>query len=297
MPLVTWKDGLERTDDGEVVREIPLAVPAASSVWISAQGAAYRRYYNFVDRSVSWTRLEYALDPDEVHVGLHIPAWTSMETAIARAWRTRAPRSNARVQVIDARAPLSAATLRWREEEYVPPEPPVLEGETWTSLRWVVNHLVLCSPTYDISNYGRLRSPHTGAITRGHWCHGERWAAVKGAGLVQLRAAAGLARATVHLPPRTLAAHRAMTGGMTPADYSAASDIPLDRAYRYCVDAVPFVRDAKRLVARDLRRVLEDLRRHPALGGPLRELRPVVARRLGREVDWGELRFARACVR
>ena len=260
MPLVTWEDGVEQTDDGEAVREIPQAVPATSTIWISAEGAAYRRYYNFVDRSVTWTRLEYALDQDQVRLGVHIPAWTSLETAIARAWRTRAPHSNARVRVVDPNAPVSASNVRWGDEEELPREPKQLAGEKWESLNWVVNGIVRCSPRYLISNCGRLRSPHTGAITRGHWCHGERWAAVKGAGLVHLRAAAGLQRATVHLPPRTLAAHRAMEGGMSPADYSAASGLSLDRAYRYCLDAVPFVRDAKRLVARDLRRVLDDLR-------------------------------------
>ena len=294
--MLTWRDGLESTPDGELAREIPQQFTWSSSAWITADGNAWRRYFNAVDRSHSWERLELTLDAHEERLGLHLPAWTSLEQAICLAWRRRLPGSRAHVRSVDPRAPPHADTLRWGEEEDGAELPATIDGETWEPLQWTCGGLARCSPLYEISSLGRLRSPHSGEVTCGLSYRGARWAACRGAGLVNLTAAAGLRRESVTLQPREMHAYRAMAQGLTPPEYAKASKKPLPLAWSYCSVVVPHVPQARRLVARDLRRALESLRGDPALGGRLTELYPKVAPLLPRPLEMGELRFSRVAV-
>lgn len=288
---VTWADGIERAPDGAPAREIPQPFTWNSSLWITDQGVAYRRYYNAIARAHTWEALNLC-DDDTGRWGYHVPAFATVEHAIALAWRARAPDSRARVRTLDARQPPSADNVVWGEEERelescAPPE-------TWSKLEWSIG-LVPCDGRYEISSKGRLRAPH-GAVTRGHWCHGTRWAAVRGAGLVDLLAAAHLAPNALTLPPRLGYAYRAAEAGLTPPEYALATRIPEKRAWLHGTQVLPFLRNAKDLVARDVRRVLEGMRDDPTLGGPLTPLYEKVAPRMPRELSMDELRHARTAL-
>ena len=71
-------------------------------------------------------------------------------------------------------------------------------------------------------------------------------------------------------------------------------------AWKHYNLAAPLVHDlcecGRSIVSEDLWRVLESMRRNPLLGGRLLELHPVVSRRIGRDADLSELRFARTCM-
>ena len=230
---------------------------------------------------------------------LSMMGWASVETCIARAWLHRAPGSRAPVAVLDPRQP-DADHLAWREPE---PDPEAAGGaredETWSALRWSCG-LATCDDRYLLSSEGRLWSPHTRQATRGFAAYGARWAAVRGAGLVNLTFAAGLARATVSIPPRVFYAYQSLVGGVPVAVHARRRGLPsLKTAWDYYCLAAPLVPElrvhGKAHVHPDLWRVLASMRGDARLGGRLRLLHPPVVRRLGRDVPMQELRFARAC--
>ena len=292
--MISWRDGLERAPDGALARQVPQPFTWSSSVWVTSEGAAYRRYYNPVDRSHAWEPLELAEEPYSGRLGYHIPAWTSIEQIIASAWRARVPGSRAHARLIDPRQPPTSDNVAWGEEERN--EPLVDTHETWAPLSWTIGPAV-CDSRYQISSRGRLRSPYTNEATAGFAAHGVRWAAVREMGLVNLTAAAGLVARCITLPPRLMNAYRALQARLTPPEYATCADIPEKRAWTYTSQVVPFVRHAKELVASDVRRVLEAMRHDPILGGPLTPLYDKVAPMMLRDLSMEELRFARtACV-
>ena len=296
--MIAWDDGLEITPDGDEAREVPQAYAWSSSPWITRDGSPWRRYLNPIDGSHEWTRMDLAFDANDERVGLHLPGFTSVETAICLAWRRRFPGSRAHVRSVDPRAPPHADTLRWGEEEDGAEGPKEIPGETWAPLQWVCGGLARCSPLYSISNFGRLRSPHTGKVTCGFAFQTARYAACQGVGLVNLTVAAGLKRLAVRLAPREMKAYRALVSGMSPPEYAKATRpvMPLPRAWTVCSCVAPHVPQVRRLVAPDLRRALDSLRGDPVLGRRLTELHPIVAPLLRRELDIGELRFARVAM-
>ena len=293
--MIAWRDGLETTPDGDLARQIPQHV-WSSSMWITKDGNAFRVYRNPVDGSQSWVRLYPALDAHEERLGLYLPSWTSLEHAIALAWRRRLPGSRAHVRVVDSRQPPHATNVRWGHEEEVVPEPSHLQGEKWSPLRWSCG-LAKCSKQYEISSFGRLRNPR-GEATAGFFYKGSRWAACRGAGLVNLSAAAHLQNRTLFLAPREMRAYQALTSGLTPPQYAVAANLPETLAWTYCACAAMHVRDAQKLVARDLCAELLMMRdlRDPLLGGKLTELHAIIAPRLRRPLEYGELRFSRVAV-
>ena len=176
------------------------------------------------------------------------------------------------------------------------PEASHLQGETWAPLRWSCG-VVACSKQYEISSFGRLRNPR-GEATAGFFYKGSRWAACRGAGLVNLSAAAHLQNRRLFLAPREMRAYQALTSGLTPPLYAAAAKLPEKLAWTYCACVAMHVRDAQKLIARDLRAELVMMRdlRNPVLGGKLTELHAAVAPRLQRPLEYDELRFARVAV-
>ena len=144
-----------------------------------------------------------------------------------------------------------------------------------------------------------LKSP-SGEITRGFAAHRTRWAAVKGCGLVDLHAAAGLVRAEVTLPDRVFHAYRSLVAGVTPQQHATRHRIRCKLAWDYFSCAAPHVSNARALgqpmVDADLWDALEAMGDDPLLGGPLKRLRTEVSKRLGRAVPWEQLRFARTCL-
>ena len=295
--MITWADGLERAPDGAPLREIVQPAVWSSGAWIDPDGTAYRRYYNASTRA--WGAFEpmpLALDADGVHFGYHLSTgWTSIETCIATAWLRREPGSRARVRVIDASRAPTLDNLAWGESEQ---EAAVdLAGERWAPLRWQVGRVV-CDPRYAISTHGRLRAAD-GRVTRGFAARVTRWAAVRGAGLVDLWMAAGLVRAERKVPERLYQAYLSLSACVPVAEHAARHGLALATAWAYYNRALPLVHDHGRcraLVPADLWAALEAMRGGARLGGPLRELHPEVARRLGRVVPMDLLRFARACV-
>jgi hypothetical protein len=286
--IIAWADGVEY-HEGVALREIVHNV-WSSSVWISRDGQAYRKYYNAVTKTWGpFQPVPIALDASQNRFGIHLYAWMSLETAIATAWLHRAPDSTARVR--SYADPPHVSTIEWGEPEEEEEED---EEERWRPLRWHCG-LVPCDARYKIGDCGRLMNPK-GDITRGFAALGTRWAAVKGAGLVNLLAAARLTDHEVRVPPRVYRAYIGISNGTRPDQHATRMRIPLKAAWDYYALAAPLIGKAgKKIVNSDLRRVLEAMRNDPRLGGRLLDLHPVVQRRLGRPLALEELRFARTC--
>ena len=114
--MIAWPDGVERSPAGPA-REFVQPRVWSSSVWITTDGAAYRRYYNPVTRAWgAWEPLDAVLDDEQQRVGYALSGWTSSEACIATAWLHRRPGSRAHVRVLDPGAP-DAHHLAWGEPE------------------------------------------------------------------------------------------------------------------------------------------------------------------------------------
>tara|TARA_B110001452_G_C15231436_1_gene426553 strand:+ start:867 stop:1796 length:930 start_codon:yes stop_codon:yes gene_type:complete len=307
MMLLTWPDGLE-TIDGAPARELVQPSVWSSAVFITRHGDAFRRYFNAVSHTWSdWEVVPTSLDADCVRSGYAFAAtgWMSVEQAIATAWQHRAPDSTARVRVVDLIRPLDATNVVWgvaqeeEEDAEADPEGGDFEGETWETLEWCCG-LVLCNPQYQVSSHGRLKSPNRD-VTRGFAFFGTRWASVRGAGLVNLPAAAGLVRVEVAPAPRVLKAYRSICARVGADQHAKRFDVSVRAAWSYYALAAVLVPDvhvyAPDLVTKDLWRLLLRMRRdaEAVVGGKLTDLQAEVSRRLRREVSFEELRFARIC--
>ena len=295
--MIAWRDGIEESPGGRA-REIVQRNVWSSSVWITPEGEAFRRFFNAVTRQFTWEEMPVALDHDtQSRLGLPLPSgWMSVETAIATAWLHRAPGSRAYVKVLDPSDP-TLPNLRWGEGER-DPEAGEIEGETWAPLRWHCGQIT-CDVRYHISSHGRLRSPK-GEVTRGFAALGTRWAACRGSGLVNLLQAAGLMRAEVIIPERVYLAYNSLSSSLPVEEHAKRHKLSLRTAWQYYHLAAPHVHDlrlyAKPLVPPDLWRALASLRGDPVLGGRLTDLHPVVTRLMRRDVSMDELRFARMCM-
>ena len=223
----------------------------------------------------------------------------SVETAIATAWLRRAPGSKARVKILDPIQPIHVSNLEWGEPETDPEESGSLDGETWSHLDWDIG-LVTCDDRYLISSRGRLYSPHSKSITRGFAAYGTRWAACKGAGLVNLYAASGLIRDDIVLPDRVYAAYESLVRGIPVNQHAEKQGIRIKQAWTYFQQAAQHVSDpdrlGKSLVDSDVWSALETLRDDPVLGGKLKPLHEHVVQLLGRDISFDQLRFARVCL-
>ena len=294
---IHWEDGVEHSPGGPA-REVCQPSVWNSSVWITADGQGFRRYYNSQSKRWVWAEMSVAFDREQFRLGYTLPmGWTSIEGCIASAFLHRAPGSRARVKILEERD-VNVANLVWGEPEF-DTESGDFAGEQWYALRWDCG-IAACDKRYHISSHGRLKSPYSGKVTRGFAAHGSQWAAVRNAGLVNLQAAAGLVRADVKVQPRIYHAYRAIVSGTPIADHARRFGISQTLAWDYCNRAAPLVPDrhvyGKPYVSPDLWRLLQALRGSPVLGGRLLELQAVCSRRLGRDVAWDELRMGRTCV-
>ena len=302
--MIAWADGVERTRDGAPLRELVQPALWTSSVWVTPDGACYRRYYNPVARA--WGEFELlpaSLDhATQQRLGFQLATgWASVETCIATAWLHRAPDSRARVLgapgALGALGAPDVRSLAWAEGEE-DPEAGEFGGETWAPLRWRCG-AVECDARYRISSHGRLRNPR-GGVTRGFAAHGSRWAACRGAGLVDLWQASGLARAERAVPERHYLAYVSLSAGVPPHEHARRHGLSVRTAWAYFQVAAPLV-DRRRALGRalvdaDLWRALAAMAGDERLGGRLAPLHAAVRRRLGRDVDFDELRFARTCL-
>ena len=231
-----------------------------------------------------------------------------IETAIAMAWRQRAPGSKAGVRQLPNRSPrLHAKLLRWGKEELVEEEPTMLEGEVWKPLKWRCGVVPCDGLGYHVSDHGRLRNPK-GLVTKGFAYGGRRWAAVRNAGLVDLHAAARLQPKSTP-PPAIQLALDALLTNHTPRSLCDLNGISLATSWSYFSQAAPYAKPKKlatvwrALVDTDLLDALDIVRGDPRFGGALNDLMPLVMQHIPQssafresECPMGELRFARLCM-
>ena len=315
MGLIKWPDGLERVA-GHKLRQYPQKHVWSSTLWSSRRGELFRRYFNPVDRTFSWSDpLELAVQECTGRMGLHITArFVPIETIICSAWRSRANDSYAKVRRVGPRREITAKHLRWsQEEEHDEAEihdAQVIDGEVWRKMTGKCGVISCKDLGYEISNKGRLRNPD-GNITRGFIFANSRWAAIKGGGLVDLHVVAGISDAPQPYPPCVKDALYALMSGHTPEEVQTVTSATVKSIWSYFSRAVEFAdpSDLKLvwtlLVPKDLSSVLKRLKRaaNPSIGGPLTDLHQVVSQRLPLESAthddlflWEKLRFARGCV-
>ena len=318
--MIRWCDGVDTLPDGSPCRQIPQKHVWSSTVWCSADGLLWRRFYNPVTRRWRWEEEPCALTIDEEgRIGYHLEWWTSADRCVALAWLRRAENGSSLIQekvtvrlVGDDAAKASERGSRVDSIEWADGEAgdesgeSSVPGETWKPLKWSCG-LIPCDGGYRVSNYGRLWSPHTRTVTSGFWYGGERWAAVRGGCLVPLRAAAGLVPQEEKLQPRVRLARDALMAGYGPSDLEAASGLELSTCWSYFTRASMHVpgkdlrKRARRLVPAEMWAALERMRGEERLGGMLTDLmedvrRMVPPRVLEDENAMSKLRLARTAL-
>ena len=218
--MIRWSDGLENGPDG-ACRQLPQRHVWSSTVWVNPDGVTRRRFYNPLSGVWTWAREPVPLTiNDDGRAGYMLEWWLSVDRCVALAWLHRAPDGSDRVQekvtvrlmrdddssVSEGEAP-RVETIEWVDGD-APDDGARIVGERWKPLRWSCG-LAPCDQRYKISDRGRLKSPHTGEVTEGFWFGDDRWAAVKGSGLVPLLTAAKL-RPAHDLQPRVRLARDAL---------------------------------------------------------------------------------------
>jgi hypothetical protein len=326
MMIIQWCDGVDTLPNGSPCRQLPQKHVWSSTVWCSADGLLWRRFYNPVSKQWKWADEPYTLTIDEGGtVGYLLDWWMSADRCVALAWLHRAENGSDRiqekvtVQLVDADARRGDAAsgeervmrvdaIEWVDDGDEPEDSGSVPGEKWKALRWSCG-LIPCDGRYRISNYGRLWSPHTRTITSGFWFDNDRWAAVRGGSLVPLRAAAGLQPAGEKMQPRVRLAYDALMSGYAPSDLENASGLELSTCWNYFTKGSIHVpgkelrRRAQRLVPTELWGALEKLkaRDDKRLGGSLTDLmeriqRMVPSRVLEGEHVMSQLRLARTAL-
>lgn len=308
--MIAWKPGLERSPDGNRVREIPTRHTWSSTLHISKDGVAWRRFFNPITQVWNWAEKpqNYALGVDNTRLGISIlDQWVPLSTAVCLAWKHRLPGSPTK-SILEQGFTIHTDHLRWTEPGSNK-EQGVIEDEIWSPLKYRCG-IRNCPQSYKISNRGRIKSP-TGQITSGFYALDTMWAAVKGAGLVDLLLACGNKPNAPQLRPyQSLTVNCIMTGN-TPKDLSSDCAIALSTAWSYFTQCAVFIQasDLQRigpnLISRDVWSILHILQseNEPLLGGTLKELLPIVESRLSSDSEFiaspfklSELRFARLCI-
>lgn len=304
--MITCRDGLLKGPDG-TVRQIPQKEFYSSAVWITRTGTARRRLYNVVTRQFEWA--EESLQPTmdiEGRLGFNLDYWTPVATAIALAWKKRAPGARAYVSVEEG-SPPSADTVKFVSQD-TRDDGAEVEGETWSPLKGLLGIVKLDAYKYSISDKGRLRNPR-GEVTRGFWYDSRHWGSVEGVGLVDLNAAAGIEPVHEHtLSPKIEAARAALLHKVHPHQFAVDAAVKVQTSWNYYmkasvnVDAATLRRRVSSIVSRDMWRLLRSMQEEESelFGGPLRDLHPHVQSKLDPDGDWvtsefqwEQLRFAR----
>ena len=308
---IIWPHGLERGPDGPC-RELPQRFTWTSSCWCTKDGVVRRRYYN--SRTGVWTWAEQPLEMiinDEGRPGYHLQWWLGIDRCICLAWCHRHEDSKNMTYHTNGK-PFTAKYLRWEKPD-THAEEGEIEGEVWKPLKGVFSWncgIVKCDSRYMISSKGRLVGPD-GAVTRGFYYDGRRWAACRGAGLIDLTTCARLRENEIYLQARVLHAINAIGTGTTPVDFAMEIRVQESTAWSYFTRASQFMetsellRTVPQVVSRDLwsmlRSMSEDQR--PEMGGKLAELYKVVRQGLSSrgefrnsEFQMGQLRLARLTI-
>ena len=309
--LITWKYGLERAPDGNKVRQIPTRHVWSSSLWISRDAVAWRMYFNPISQKWNWSDKPqpYVLDHEnETRLGLHLlDQWTPLSTAVCLAWKHRIPGSPTKT-TIEPGFTVHTDHVQWVEPG-TNKEVGFMEDEVWSPLKYRCG-IRNCPQSYKISNRGRLKSP-TGQVTAGFYFGDSMWAAVKGAGLVDLLVASGTKPNVHHIRPYMRLAMDCIMTGHTPTDLSKDAGVEISTAWSYFTQSAPFLKpwDLQRvgpnLISRDVWSILHLMQSEndSRLGGSLKDLLPVIEQRISPDSEFiknqyklSELRFARLCV-
>lgn len=296
--MIAWKAGLEHTPSGKA-REIPQKHVWSSGIFITKDGSIHRRFFNKITGKWRWERRMEFVEDGDGRQGLHLPNFIPVETLICMAWRRRSPESVTQTRVVEGRYPV-AKYLRWIEEanedhlQYM--------NEEWKPLKWKCG-MVPCSSRYEISNYSRLKDPD-GNITRGHWCYGHQWAAVKGCGLVNLTQSSR-GRREAFIESHILDAANMLMTGHTPRQHSHEKDVAEQTSWNYFTKAAKFIggvdlrRMVEGIVDAKLWRILKRMKRRddPLLGGKLiplyEEIKSEYEEFSTVRYSWEQLRLAR----
>ena len=299
--MLTWKDGVEK-HRGIMYRQLPQRYTYSSQVFVSRQGRLKRRFFNPINRSFTWEDVELIEDNDRMGIRMQQGHFLPIETIIALAWRKREPDTATRVIVPPQGA--TAKTVRWLREEGEDLEH---RGETWKPLKYTLG-LIPVNKEYLISSHGRLKSPFQGGnhITNGFWWDNERWAAVKGAGLISLTRASSNERGAA-LQPALQSAIDCLMSGHTPEEFAQDRGIQQGSAWTYFCSAVPHIKEKAELrrrgielVPANLWRLLKSMKKNEdaILGGRLSDLIVTCERKLDSFIDeefkFEYLRFARS---
>jgi len=96
--MIAWRDGLERGPDGPA-RQVPTRHVWTSTVWVTKDGTARRRFFNPISGEWNWAPEMLNLVEDEMgNSGYALDWFTSVERAIALAWRKRGVGSTATIR-------------------------------------------------------------------------------------------------------------------------------------------------------------------------------------------------------
>jgi hypothetical protein len=299
---ITWPDGVLQIPSVGPARQIPQDLPDwNATLWVTEDGQPWRRQMNSATREVTWKPVAPTLRVDSDQFGITNPSFVPELSMIALAWRHRKQnRGPARAQLIDPSGDVHADNVQWKDEDDAP-ESGDFSGETWRDLEWGSG--VQTAPRgYRISSRGRLYSPYSRQLTRGHYYKGHRYAGLNNGLLVNLTIASGLAPDTISLPAYLERAYNAFARGKSPSQHARQRGILDDTAMGYYIKIAPYVPDAHVIAQRYV---------HPPLwnavaslpkvirNGPLSEVRVHVVETLGRELDvrdMKELMLARVCL-
>jgi hypothetical protein len=295
MTEIRWTDGLIESPDG-IARQLPERHVFSSAVYVTRDGVARRRFFNPVDQSWRWAQEPILATLDsEGRVGYTIGWFRSIDHCTALAWLQRGEGSSAgvrervAVELVDGpqRAPQRAVdtalvdSLEWPEPEDTE-EDGALRGEKWRTLKWRAG-LIPCGNGYQISTFGRLKSPYTQKVTKGFWAAGTRFAALRDGVLVDLLAAAGL-QPEHHMTPRIRLGLDALMSGYTPRQLADAIGVQQSTSWNYFTqgaekaDAETLRQRVRRLIPPELWRALQSLAKNGdvRLGSSLLELQEVL---------------------
>ena len=113
--MIRWCDGADTLPNGSPCRQLPQKHVWSSTVWCSADGLLWRRFFNPVTRTWKWADEPYTMSIDgDGTVGYLLEWWMSADRCVALAWLHRAEdgspliREKVTVQLVDGDAPTAS---------------------------------------------------------------------------------------------------------------------------------------------------------------------------------------------
>ena len=135
--MIQWRPGLLKAPHGRLARQLPEDHIWTAQRWITKKGDIYRRRWNPIQKVWQWEDqpIQLSLDENTGKLGVYNPWFTSLEFAVACAWRKRADDSTDRVKLKEGK-PLQARYLKWsKEERRKETEPADVDQEVWRPLK------------------------------------------------------------------------------------------------------------------------------------------------------------------